>query len=155
MNPHLKNLKIEKFLKDRCSSSKKFSENIGREFTVEDFKEAMKIDYHMNLFNKIVDGIVDEQTKIMDKIICDAFKDYLGCKSGEDMYIILTSIGHFFKYNSIVKLINEHLEATMMGFGPDRLVPQVGELSEPLKESDELKDKLINAWRTTYGTDDQ
>lgn len=152
MNPYLKDMKIEKFPKDKSSSSKKFSENMAREFTVEDFIEAMK-NNPMNLYDKIVYGIIDEQTKIMDKIICDSFKDYLGCKSGEDMYIILTSVDHFFKYNSIVKLINEHLKSTMMGFGPDGLVPQVSELSEPIKESDELKDKLINVWRDTYGKD--
>lgn len=154
MNPYLKGIKIEKFPKVDASASKKFAENMAREFTVEDFTEAMK-NNPMNLYDKIVYGIIDEQTKIMDKIICDSFKDYLGCKSGEDMYIILTSVDHFFKYNSMVKLINEHLKSNMLGFGPEGLVPQVSELSEPIKESDELKDKLINVWRDTYGIDDQ
>lgn len=146
MNPHLKNLKIEKFPKKKLESP-------GILLTPENF-EVEKC-YNMNLYNEIVDEIIDEQTKIMNKIICDSFKDYLGCKSGEDMYIILTSVGHFFKYNSIVKLINEHLESAMMRFGPDGHVPQVGELSEPRKESDELKHKLIKVWEDTYGTDDQ
>ena len=145
MNPYLKNLKIEKFPKKKLGTIP--------ELTPGDF-EVEKC-YNMNLYNDLVDKIMEDQTKIMNKIICDSFKEYLGCKSGEDMYIILTSVGHFFKYNSIVKLINEHLKSAMMGFGPDGLVPQVGELSGPIKESDELKHKLIKAWEDTYGTDDQ
>ena len=152
MNPYLKDMKIEKFPKDKSSSSKKFSENMAREFTVEDFIEAMK-NNPMNLYDKIVYGIIDEQTKIMDKIICDSFKDYLGCKSGEDMYIIITSAGHLHKYNQIVDLFNEHLKTAMMGFGPDGIVPQISKLSEPLKESDELKHKMMRAWEDAYGKD--
>ena len=44
MNPHLKNLKIEKFPKDLWASSKKFSENIGREFTVEDLQNLCDLE---------------------------------------------------------------------------------------------------------------
>lgn len=145
MNPYLKNLKIEKFPKKKLESP-------GIPLTPENF-EVEKC-YNMNLYNDIVDKIIEDQNKIMNQIICGSFKDYLGCKSGEDMYIILTSVGYLHKYNQIVDLVNEHLKTAMMGFGPDGIVPQISKLSEPLKESDELKHKMINAWEDVYGKDD-
>ena len=143
INKYLKDIKTEKFPKVDASSSKKFAENIGREFTVKDFQEAEKNLSNMSLYNEIVDKIVEEQIMIMNQVICGSFKDYLGCKSGNDIYIILTSVGYLHKYNQIVDSINEKLKISMMGFGPDGLVPQIRKLSEPLKESDELRHKLI------------
>lgn len=111
--------------------------------------------YNMSLYNGIVDEIIEEQTKIMNQVICESFHDWLGCKSGENMYIILTSAGYLHDYNHIVDSVNEKLKISMMGLGPSCVVPQIRKLSKPLKESDELKHKLVKAWEDTYGTDDQ
>ena len=143
MNPYLKGIKIEKFPKKRLKTIP--------ELTPGDL-EVEKC-YNMNLYNEVVDKIIEDQNKIMNQIICGSFKDYLGCKSGEDMYIIITSAGHLHKYNQIVDLVNEHLKTAMMGFGPDGIVPQISKLSEPLKESDELKHKMMRAWEDAYGKD--
>ena len=151
INKYLKDIKVEEFPKVDASSSKKFAENMGKEFTVNDFQEAEKNLSNMSLYNEIVDKIVEEQIKIMNQVICGSFKDCLGCKSGEDVYIILTSVSYLHKYNQIVDSINEQLKSSMMGFGPDCLVPQIRKLSEPLKESDELKHKLIKTWEEVYG----
>ena len=137
LNKYCKDLKIKSFkteLKPIDFGTKDF---LGKEF--EDASDV---------FNKAIDDYFDECTRVMNTVICDCFRDYLGCKSGEDMCNIISSV-EFVKYNEIVDLINEHLRDAFSGSGTD-LVPQLGGQKEPIPLTEESRKLIIDMWNEMY-----
>ena len=114
------------------------------EFSVSDFEEASKC-LENNLYMKMAQDICDFEIKTYNKCILEAFERYLGCKSGEDVYNILTNPTTFFRYNAYVEYINERIKWYFEGYGLYYHV-EVGQLKEPVPKSDELLETFKNAW---------
>lgn len=139
---YCKDIKIKSFDEKR----KKYPYVGDRDFNVEDFEHVNNATN--NMFQKVIDDYFNECMRVMNTVICDCFRDYLGCKSGEDMCNIISSV-QFVKYNEIVDLINERLRDAFSGSGGD-LVPQLGGQKEPIPLTEEARKLIIDMWNEVY-----
>lgn len=139
-NEFLKGLKV-----DRSCIDKDRIEKMHKAFdcTSDDFKKACTD------FSAIVDPIIDQLTdhnlKMTDRALFDCMQEYLGCKSSDDVYYILTSAS-FHRFNEIVKLINDRI-AQYTGV---ELASGVGPLMHPIAKSTETRMKLKARWEEIY-----
>jgi len=83
-----------------------------------------------------------------DKACFDCFREYLGCKTADDVFKIMTTESMYHLYNEIVPLINqrigEYLNLTGIGF--------LGfcETDKPADDSKESLDRLRARWEEIY-----
>ena len=138
MNTYLTDLKVDrvpKEIEDIKLREFKFSEEYF------DYAKSCMDSF----YQEMADAFIKDQADVVSKVICECFAYYLECKSGHDMYVILTTI-QFVKYNYIVEFINERLKYSLCPFGDMFEVFQVGALSKPLEPSEELENKLVIEW---------
>lgn len=144
MNPYLEDVKI-----DNRTAIPSTKLNLFHTFNPKEF-EFNEYYYTSRTYQDLAEKIAKEENKIVDKVIYNAFRDYLECRSGEDIYNILTS-NNFYKYNEIVDIINNQLNIVMKN---RYFCRPFGKLSIPIKESEELKHQFIRLWEDIYGKDD-
>lgn len=105
------------------------------------------IDDTTHLFSKAIDDYIEECVKVTSTIICDCFKDYLGCKSGEELCDILSTV-QFIKYNEIVDLINENLK---YAFSTSyQFAPQLSGITQPIELDDNSRKLIVDMWNDVY-----
>lgn len=123
------------------------------EFSEEDFKEAMDTP---NLYKDMVNTIVELESKMTDQAIFDCCQDYLGCKSADDIYNLMTTDA-FTRFNEIVKLINERIKAYVGSLGPwfASSVIQIRAMQKPLEKSDEMLKLYQERWDALYNTEEE
>lgn len=124
------------------------------EFTEEDFKEAMS--NTPNLYMDTVNTIVELESKMTDQAIFDCCQDYLGCKSADDVYNLMTT-EEFVHFNEIVVLINERIKAYIRSLGPwfASSVIQIRTMQKPLVKSEEMLKLYQERWDALYNTDEE
>lgn len=138
MNEFVKDLKISKF--------EGRNEKIPK-LTPEDFKLTEETIKAMKPFNYLFEQLSNEAVRLTDKAFFDCMQDYLGCKSADDIYNILTTAS-FVRFNEIVPLINDRVKEYIGYYSIG-----YGEMKEPMKQSEELLMKFRNEWEDIYGTD--
>lgn len=124
------------------------------EFTEEDFKEAMS--NTPNLYRDMVNTIVELESKMTDQAIFDCCQDYLGCKSADDVYNLMTT-DEFVHFNEIVTLINERIKAYVGSLGPwfASSVIQIREMQKQLEKSDEMLKLYRERWNVLYNNEEE
>lgn len=125
------------------------------EFSEEDFKEAMEAMDTPNLYKDMVNTIVELESKMTDQAIFDCCQEYLGCKSADDIYNLMTTDA-FTRFNEIVKLINERIKAYVGSLGPvfASSVIQIREMQKPLVKSDEMLKLYRERWDVLYNEEE-
>lgn len=123
------------------------------EFSEEDFKEAMDTP---NLYNDMVNTIVELESKMTDQAIFDCCQEYLGCKSADDIYNLMTTDA-FTRFNEIVKLINERIKAYVGSLGPwfASSVIQIRAMQKPLVKSEEMLKLYRERWDVLYNNEEE
>ena len=123
------------------------------EFSEEDFKEAMDTP---NLYKDMVNTIVELESKMTDQAIFDCCQDYLGCKSADDIYNLMTTDAYT-RFNEIVKLINERIKAYVGSLGPwfASSVLQIRAMTKPLVKSDEMLKLYRERWDILYNNEEE
>lgn len=125
--------------------------------TEEDFKAASEMCDIYQGCKELVDSTqryAEAQSKMVDKIILDAFTVHLGCKSVEDVYEIITSESKFGWLNAYIHLINDSIQSNIDPIGTSLSYFQVSPISKPFERSDTLLEKLRECWKTIYGEGD-
>ena len=142
IHPLLKDIKIEHFQID--------AKNIP-EFSESDFRAAMESMEH-NLYMDMVNEISSIEINILNMSILDAFKTYLNCKSGEDVYNILTNPTMFFRINPYIEYINARIKYLLdVAFGAGVTTPfELREFKEPIPKSEETLEKFKITWEEVY-----
>jgi hypothetical protein len=117
-----------------------------------DFIEAAKNLNEYSLYTDIIDEIVDERSRKVDKIIFDCFQQHLGCKKADDVFTIMTSPVMFHHYNDILPYINEMIaqEIGPLGSPYGEFCCKCEELTEPAKGSREMLETLRTRWEEIY-----
>ena len=96
----------------------------------------------------LMDKLLKETTLMHDKIIMDAFKELLGCKTAYDIYILYTTGYGIKQYNSVVDEINRRLAA--YGF-----VIGLGVAKEPLEPSTKIYEQIKANFEEVYANESQ
>ena len=137
MNEFVKDLKISKFegRNDKIP-----------ELTPEDFELTNATIEAMKPYNDLIKQLSDELIRLTEKAFFDCMQDYLGCKSADDIYNILTTAS-FVRFNEIVPLINDRIKEYIGYYGSG-----YGEMKEPMKKSEEFLEKLKSRWNEIYET---
>ena len=114
------------------------------QLTAEDFKITADMFPQATLMDKLL----KETTLMHDKIIMDAFKELLGCKTAYDIYILYTTGYGVKQYNSVVDEINRRLAA--WGF-----VIGLGVAKEPLAPSTKIYEQIKANFEEVYANENQ
>ena len=115
-----------------------------KQLTAEDFKITADMFPQATLMDKLL----KETTLMHDKIIMDAFKELLGCKTAYDIYILYTTGYGIKQYNSVVDEINKRLAA--YGF-----VIGLGVAKEPLAPSTKIYEQIKANFEEVYANESQ
>lgn len=119
-------------------------------FSASDFIEATK--NCGSLYTDIINQFVDEKLTKLDRIVFDCFRQHLGCKKADDVFVIITSPVMFHHYNDIVPYINETIAREIGPLGSlsgERYI-KLNEITEPLKGSREMLEILRTRWEEIY-----
>ena len=93
----------------------------------------------------------DTAVKLYRKAIFDCCQEYLGCKTADDMYEIMTSEEGVQRFNRIVDTINSRV-VSYTGI-PRAMFRNVERLENPWPKSEKKLEILRNRWASMY--DDQ
>ena len=115
-----------------------------KQLTAEDFK----ITADMFPTTTLMDKLLKEASLMHDKIIMDAFKELLGCKTAYDIYILYTTGYGIKQYNSVVDEVNKRLAACGFLFG-------LGVAKEPLEPSTMIYNQIKANFEEVYANESQ
>jgi hypothetical protein len=121
-------------------------------FSASDFIEAAKNFSEYSLYTDIVKQFVDEKLTKLDRIVFDCFRQHLGCKKADDVFVIITSPVMFHHYNDIVPYINETIarEIGPLGSSSGLRFIEFDTMTEPKKGSREMLETLRTRWEEIY-----
>ena len=120
------------------------------EHSARDLIEAAK--NFNNLYTDIINQFVNKKAAEVDKIVFDSFRQHLGCKKADDVFVIMTSPIMFHHYNDILPYINEKLaqEIGPLGSPSGARYIKLNEMTEPLNGSREMLETLRTRWEEIY-----
>ena len=121
-------------------------------FSANDLIEAARNFSEHSLYTDIVNQLVDEKARAVDKIVFDCFQQHLGCKKADDVFVIVTSPVMFHHYNDILPHINEKLarEIGPLGSPSGVCCIEFNKMTEPTKGSREMLEALRTRWEEIY-----
>lgn len=119
-------------------------------YNTSDLIEALK--NFNSPYTDIINQFVDEKVTEVDKIIFDCFRQHLGCKKADDVFVIVTSPVMFYHYNDILPYINEKLalEIGPLGSPSGARCIEFYKMTEPLQGSREMLETLRTRWEEIY-----
>lgn len=133
-----------KFLSSDVRIKRWFPNFDPKQLTAEDFK----ITADMFPAATLMDKLLKETSLMHDKIIMDAFKELLGCKTAYDIYILYTTGYGVKQYNSVVDEVNKRLAACGFLFG-------LGVAKEPLEPSTMIYEQIKANFEEVYANEHQ
>lgn len=121
-------------------------------FSARDLIEAAKNFSGHSLYTDVVNQFVGEKTKDVDRIVFDCCQEHLGCKTADDVFVMVTSPVMFHRYNDILPYINEKITQEVGSFGSPsgECCIKLGELTKPAKKSCEILETLRARWEEVY-----
>jgi hypothetical protein len=94
----------------------------------------------------VMDELLKETSLMRDKIIMDAFKELLGCKTAYDIFLLYTTDHGLEQYNSVVDEINKRLAAYGFSIG-------LGTAKEPLNPSTIIYEQIKANFEEVYANE--
>lgn len=134
----------KKFLSSDVRIKRYFPEFDPKSLTAEDFK----ITADMFPQPTLMDKLLKETSLKHDRIIFDAFKELLECKTAYDIYILYTTGYGIKQYNSVVDEVNKRLAACGFLFG-------LGIAKEPLEPSTRIYEQIKANFEEVYANENQ